>query len=57
MVRIQEMIGLCLFMMDLSRREAETSLESAHNVYQVTTDVSSADSLNSWRNAKTQGYQ
>ncbi|KAG0574737.1 hypothetical protein KC19_VG286600 [Ceratodon purpureus] len=31
---VQEMIGLCLFMMDLSRRESEISLESAHNVYQ-----------------------
>ncbi|KAG0593829.1 hypothetical protein M758_UG023200 [Ceratodon purpureus] len=31
---VQEMIGLCLFMMDLSQREAEISLESAHNVYQ-----------------------
>ncbi|XP_024378593.1 uncharacterized protein [Physcomitrium patens] len=31
---VQEMIGLCLFMMDQSRREAEISLESAYNVYQ-----------------------
>ena len=39
-------------MMDLSQREAETSLESTHNVYQVTTNVCSVGSLNSWRNAK-----
>ena len=32
---MQEMIGLCLFMMDQSRREAESSMDTAYDVYQV----------------------
>jgi hypothetical protein len=31
---VQEMIGLCLFMLDQSRREAEMCLDTAYNYYQ-----------------------
>eukprot|EP00850_Spirogloea_muscicola_P017760 SM000156S02116 [mRNA] locus=s156:54554:63177:+ [translate_table: standard] len=31
---VQEMIGLCLYMLDQSRREAESCLETAYNHYQ-----------------------
>jgi hypothetical protein len=37
---VQEMIGLCLFMLDQSRREAEMCLDTAYNYYQVEIDQS-----------------
>lgn len=37
---VQEMIGLCLFVLDQSRREAEMCLDTAYNYYQVKIDQS-----------------